>query len=353
MLWKTPRQPEEPSWEEQTRRRQQWEQQEQREQEQRRQEAAKRHALERSGDPSCLLLRPHLSLLPQVAANRGDEVVSLQLDKPTHADLESLAAHAAQFPRLENLCLNGCAAVTDEGLRTLAALTTLLRLTLLGNTAHLTTDGIQVFRAGVPRCEVLGGPEPKSRGSKAQRVRLGLVLVTLGMVGLCVAIAVGFSGMEVLLPWKMRLVCLGMTLYLAGAVLAWTALRYRSALLAVLFGAGALALAVAQAVCLQPETLRHTLLGHLSPLAVFLFGLIFHDSMLLNFDLGWFWAKQAMWMILLTCIVAPLEGVAGLANEQHGAFGFSSAALIAGAVLVLTLMLSLIGVFRVRESDCC
>jgi hypothetical protein len=104
--------------------------------------------------------RPNLDLLPQVAANGGDQVYNLGLEGATDADLRVLASLAGQFSRLRQLCLEACPEVTDEGLQSLAALTTLEELVLIGDTPRLTPAGVKAFRAKQPRCRVKGGPKP-------------------------------------------------------------------------------------------------------------------------------------------------------------------------------------------------
>lgn len=111
-------------------------------------------------DGSAGLRREHLYLLPEVASRRGAEVSHLRLEGAADSDLKVLEDCSAQFHRLHTLVLEYCQDITEEGLQSLARLTTLKEVILKGDTPHLTQGGIKALCKSLRGCQVTGGPKP-------------------------------------------------------------------------------------------------------------------------------------------------------------------------------------------------
>ena len=103
----------------------------------------------------------YYDLLPRLAASRGSTLLDLSFfgQGPTDADLKNLAG----FRCLTKLDLGAAPAVTDEGVRSLAALTTLTELVLPSGSAGITPAAVAELQAALPGCTISGGlaaPKP-------------------------------------------------------------------------------------------------------------------------------------------------------------------------------------------------
>jgi hypothetical protein len=108
-------------------------------------------------DPSPTCRTCSFSLLPKLAAARGETMLELSFfgDGPSDDDLK----HLRGFRRLQKLDLSDAPNLSDAGLEALAGLTSLTEL-ILPNASRLTLPGVAKLRAALPGCAIRGGPVP-------------------------------------------------------------------------------------------------------------------------------------------------------------------------------------------------
>lgn len=146
------------------------------EQKQRAEEQRRRELVEQQHSLQCIVKSWELELLPQIGEGRGEELVTLELLNAEDKHLHLLAAHATRFPRLRELTLVAHAGVSDEGVRSLAALTWLERLVL--KDPHSKTVGVShpartTAQATISHLLWPGGVRSPRRGNWATGVASG------------------------------------------------------------------------------------------------------------------------------------------------------------------------------------
>lgn len=104
--------------------------------------------------PSCRTC--YYDLLPRLAVARGETLIDLYFfgGGPSDADLK----HLAGFPKLQKLNLGSATAITDDGVRSLAVLTTLTELVLPSSNAGITAAAVAELQTALPGCTISGGP---------------------------------------------------------------------------------------------------------------------------------------------------------------------------------------------------